>query len=608
MINNGGQYSSFTLDDLPVWLTAHPMAGQLLPLDSRAITFSISSQLGFGVFTDTLYADIPGLGREPLVVKVSVLANPPAWSVGAANNYEFSMTITGQLNIGGETSTDPNDIIGAFIQNQAGIYECRGVATPEYVSYDGGSYQFFLTVQSDTEEGEPLIFKVWDASQCKEHYGITEEFTFYSGFVHGTPLSPLTVHVSPQLISNISCKTGWTWLSTNLLDQQSMDLNHILGSINATNNDVIKSQTQYAQYTAGSGWVGSLGSLTTSKAYKLKLAANSNLQIIGLLENPNTTPISYGSGWNWISYLPHVSISVNEALADIASPVSGDMIKNQRAYAQYISGYGWVGSLRFMNPGEGYLLKTANAGSFYYPDYQVTRSWERYRDPDPLVQVPGWDLDPLAYEYSANITGIIQSGGITLPQSYVIGAFVNGECRGIASATQALGSTMYFLTVYANTFNETLSFKAYNTLTQTETVLPNSLPFINNQVTGNPTNPYTFLMPALNLAAPQNVKLSSFAGGLKLSWDAVPGAEFYSIYTTTNPNAAFETWILSGVVETETQWIDPQPQGYKFYRITAGAGASRTNQPFRMEPGKSEHSSVFDNKTDNQPFITKPEP
>ncbi len=61
--------SSFNLIDLPVWLTANPMSGTLMPLDSETIGFNISSQLGFGTFRDTLYADIPGFGREPLNLK-----------------------------------------------------------------------------------------------------------------------------------------------------------------------------------------------------------------------------------------------------------------------------------------------------------------------------------------------------------------------------------------------------------------------------------------------------------------------------------------------------------------------------------------------------------
>ncbi len=581
LINTGGQTSSFTLDGLPVWLNAYPLSGTLLPLDSCPISFTISDQLGFGVFTDTLWADIPALGREPLVVKVSVLANPPAWAYTVTNNYEYSMTITGSLSINGEISTDPNDIIGAFIQHQQGAWECSGVATPEYVGYQGGSWQFFLTIQNDEEEGGEILFKVWDASNCKEHFGIDEEFTFYSGMVHGTPLEPVTLHASEELIQSISCSTGWTWLSTNLVDQQSMALNHILSSLNTAPNDIIKSQTQFAQYTTANGWIGSLESLETTRMYKLKLQNQSALQIIGLLEDPDAVAINYGSGWNWISYLPHVSISVAEALANISNLVSGDLVKNQRGYAQYIEGYGWVGSLRFMKPGEGYLLKTANSGSFHYPDYQVTRTWQLRPEPAREITVPGWNLDPLAWEYSANITAVIQQNGLPAPDNYVVGAFVGSECRGIAGPLEVMGGYMYFLTVYANTFNETLSFMVYDTITQNVYDLSNTLTFVNNQVTGNPTDPYVFLLTLQEYQTPQNLQIVRLNNTFKLTWDPVPGAISYRVYTSPNPYADDPVWTLAATNLEVQQWIDPNPGSLRFYRITAVFIDLRGNsQPF----------------------------
>ncbi len=54
--------------------------------------------------------------------------------------------------------------------------------------------------------------------------------------------------------------------------------------------------------------------------------------------------------------------------------------------------------------------------------------------------------------------------------------------QGIAQAIEVMGQPMYFLTVYANTIGEALSFKAYFPASDSVIDIPVSLTFINNQV------------------------------------------------------------------------------------------------------------------------------
>jgi hypothetical protein len=593
LINSGGQQSSFTIEELPSWLTATPMSGILLPLDDETISFTISSQIGFGTYRDTLYANIPSLGMEALVVEVSVLADPPTWTSDLSYNYDHTMTIVGQMLIDAESSTDLNDVIGAFIQNGSGGYECRGVAHTEYVDYQGGSYLFYLTVHSDEEYGEPIEFRIWDASQCKEHYGILENYVFSDGANFGSIVTPDPIHASDQLIRDISLATGWTWISTNLLNTGNMDVNSVLSSLNPTPNDLIKNQTQYAQYTAGSGWLGSLNSISTDKMYKLKLASADNLTLVGELEDPDATEISYATGWNWISYIPHVSISVGEALGNIYNLATGDMLKSQRAFAQYLDGYGWVGSLRFLNPGEGYLLKTANSGTFTYPDYHITRSWKARHETESLPRIAGWELNPNSYEFSANLTSVLQLNGISASSDYVIGAFVGDECRGIAEAIEVLGTPMYFLTMYSNTYNETLGFKVYDAVSQSIYDLSNTLTFINNQVTGSPSDPYLFQLQTYQVTAPQNLQLLRSADSVTLSWNPVPNALTYRVYTCQDPSATDPQWSLAATNLSSPQWVDHDLSVRKFYRVAAVfndlRGSSFTPQP--VETGDKPSSS-----------------
>jgi hypothetical protein len=550
LVNSGGQWSSFTIDDLPQWLTVDTAAGALLPLDYQTLTFTISNQLGYGTFRDTVYADIPALGREPLIFEISVLANPPAWAATQLDTYDYSMTITGELMLEGELSEDSNDIIGAFVL-EGNSYVCRGVAPITAVPYFEDAWQFFLTVHSDQEEGEQLYFRVWDSSACKEHFGIEEEYAFSSGMIYGTPVEPVTIHVNDELFSSLPCRAGWNWLSVNLDNAASMAVGDVLASLNPSANDIIKNQTSYAQYVPGLGWVGDLQTISTTEALKLKLASADELQLTGLLEDPDTTPIAYGSGWNWIGYLPHISLSVNQSLANLANAATGDLVKNQTGYSQYIAGHGWFGSMLFMDPGKGYMLKTANAGSFTYPDYVIPRgdlidsyanSLERLREPT------GWEVDPLDYEYSSCVTSIVLADGSALNDpNILLGAFYGDECRGIAAPVWVVDRWVFFLTQYSNVIGQTLGYKVYLADTGEVCDADELLPFINNQVLGDPLAPYQFHIAPSSFEAPQNLTLQVDGSALTLSWDECSGATSYKVYSSSAPDGEFLEVTAQGV-------------------------------------------------------------
>ena len=579
LINSGGQFSSWTIDNLPEWLTADVNTGTLLPLDSETITFTISNELSFGTFLDTVYADIPALGREPLIFEISVLANPPEWATTQLNIYDYSMTITGELFMEDELSIDPNDIIGAFTINENDEYECRGFAPLQLCPYFPDTYQFYLSVHSNETLYEDLVFRVWDASTSKEHFGITEQYDFVSGAIYGTILEPETIHVSPELIRSIECRSGWSWISVNLINPVSMDLDTVFVSLSPQQNDMVKNQTSYAQYVPGDGWLGSLTEISTTEMVKINLLNLDELQIVGLLEDVNTTPITYGSGWNWIGYLPHFSFSVNQALANIPNLTTGDLIKNQNGYAQYVDGYGWFGSLLFMHAGDGFMLNTADSGSFYYPDNSALNDngnmFVESRDKKklvPIFDIAGWNIDPLNFEFSSNITAVVSNNDTILnSENIMLGAFYDNECRGVAVSVNVQGQWTFFLTQYANVENEIFNYKVYYIDEEMEEALEESLQFTDNQILGDPLNPFVFHQMDGGLSAPVNVRLIIHNDQVELYWDAVAGASAYHVYSCNTPDGTFTDISANGSF-TDTSWISTEPLGSKkFFYITASS-------------------------------------
>jgi hypothetical protein len=70
--------------------------------------------------------------------------------------------------------------------------------------------------------------------------------------------------------TTIPVNVGWNWIG--YLPQSPLPLNLALASLNPLNGDVIKSQTGFAQYVAGYGWLGNLKYLEAPVGYLLKIS------------------------------------------------------------------------------------------------------------------------------------------------------------------------------------------------------------------------------------------------------------------------------------------------------------------------------------------------
>lgn len=572
LINSGGLYYSYVFTDFsdslyhpeleyhaPDWLTISPSSGQLIPLDAQEISFEISEQIGFGHYETTIYAHT-SMGNEAIVIEVDVLSNPPDWSISEFNNFQSSMSIIGELNIEEEISSDTDDIIGAFIEDENGNYLCRGVANLELVPYiPEHSYQVFLTVYSNEDDSvgsnNQVKFRIWDSSDNKEFYGIDhsvfgDTLTFAANDVYGSPLNPINLQTTGNLVQDIDCNSGWTWISTNLI-LTSPDVNDVLAPLNPADNDLIKNQQQFAQFS-GNQWVGSLTSMNNTSMYKLNLAESQDLEIVGNLRDPLNTPINYNSGWNWIGYIPHVKMSVNEALSNRTNQ-SGDFIKNQNGYTFYVDDdIGWIGSLVFMDAGEGFMLQSAQAGQFIYPAY-VSKEYENYLEYKPIVlrDPPDWSINPQEYEYTANLTIELQiNDNPASTGDYMIGAFAGDECRGAATPIDVSGAWLYFLTVYGNSQNEEIDLMLYSQASDEVLDPDTSFVFFNDLILGSPSSPFN-LHIIDELAKPQNIELAIIIDQLEISWDEVEGAASYKIYAADDPQGTFTDITNQGTFGTK---------------------------------------------------------
>lgn len=185
----------------------------------------------------------------------------PAWNVNA-NDYTYSMTITGQVNTDGYLSTDINDKIAAFIGG-----ECRGVTNVKYISATN-SYYVFLLIYSNDPTGT-VSFKIWDSSGS-ETLDAKESVSFSVNNIVGSVSSP-------YLFNANSLKSEAKLLSFNIPNQYGAS--QIIGS------------NVYLQ----ENWTGNLKGIAPTFAVSdgAKAYVNGVEQTSGVTSNDFLSPVSY---------------------------------------------------------------------------------------------------------------------------------------------------------------------------------------------------------------------------------------------------------------------------------------------------------------------------
>lgn len=457
-VNLSGEVSLPDLEEtlLPSWISASPRSFTLQPGGTTEVTFTLSDQLSGGQYSDVVTA-ATSFGAPELRFDLRVLCPEPNWQINASN-FENSMTFTGQLDIRGEMSEDEYDMVAAFVDD-----ELRGVGTVQYSAeldnIGEHPYLIFMTLYTNSTVNETIEFQVWDASRCQLYGQIAETYQIsLSTAALGSPTNPMTVTVTNDIIQNIPLSSGWNWFSLNL-NSASSTTSDVLSSLANSRGDIVKSQDNFSQFVPGLGWVGPLAKMDSTQAFRIKLKEADTLVVIGEPIDFETTTIQLDSGWNWISFLPPVGMEINEALSGITA-TADFIIKSQTNFAQYVDQQGWIGSLNFLRPNEGYLIYTDRSSAL---DYPVNNSNSRIRNnPEKELQLPeGWFIDPSMYEFNTNMVFSIE--GLQITSGDLVGLFENGELRSYGEAVYVdfMNKYYFFVTAYSNTNVTDLEVRMY---------------------------------------------------------------------------------------------------------------------------------------------------
>ncbi len=462
IVNQGGAAKTFNILDVPSWLTVSPQSGTISPNSSMIISFTVNPNVNIGDYTNDISLLTDFNFPEKLTINLKVRATEPNWKVNPAH-FENFMGIVARLKINNVVSTDDEDIIVAMVGQQV-----RGVAHLEYVP-QLDIYLAFLDIYSNATSPEVIEFRIWDASSGTIFSDVLPNtLTFASNTILGTIAAPQVFTTSNKVSLNVDLNSGWNWLGWPILQETPLNITGILGSFAHTNGDQIKGLAAYSNYNGQSQqWTGTLSNagagVKPEQLYKLYTLLPGTLTEKGTVIDPTTKPIVLANNWNWIGFVSIRNMPLSQALGNLNAS-GGDVIKSKTQFAIYDASLAaWIGSLKVMKPGEGYMFKSVGAKTFTYPlagmfNNNLTGGTEdvAYAISNQATDSPlagKWLVKHQTYSTNMTILGSIRSecGKTLVHDHYAIGIFDKaGIARGKASIEMLNDQEVSYFTVAGN--------------------------------------------------------------------------------------------------------------------------------------------------------------
>lgn len=473
VVNKGGSNQPYTISGLPTWVSVENTSGNVAPNSIVQLVFTVDNELSMGTYNANIFLETASEFNDRLTLDLRVLTQAPNWSVKAPD-FSNSMNIIGKIKINETFSRDQYTKVGAFVDNNP-----RGEA---YLNYDAAydSYFVFLTAYSNVSSGEKVTFKIWDAINGKVLIASMDgapESTFLQNEVIGSKTNPAIFSGAQFAEQKIALNTGWTWVSFFVEDSRFNNIKDVFDGLQLEDDDLIKNGSDFARFETDN-WFGSLLSIENSKMYKIKLANENSLKLIGNDVNESNLNLTINQGWNWLSFPIHRNISLAEALT-FYNPTDGDVIKDQYNFAIYDSNSGWSGTLNYMQSQRGYMLKSGAAQIINYPN-----SNNRSKSVSNGQEHSEETIRQFS-KYSANMS-IVAEIFASQDVTEVVVYDSDGNLRGVSPIISFEDKKMSFISVFSNT-NDVLSFKLSNGITETD--IATNFIFENNKVYGNIKTP-----------------------------------------------------------------------------------------------------------------------
>ncbi len=163
-----------------------------------------------------------------------------------------------------------------------------------------------------------------------------------------------TMEVVLSTAQQIELNTGFQFISSNRSPENPNMLEVLENNLN-DNLDFVRGSGGNMLRKIGPNWVNGIGDWISKEGYLFKMHDSDILLIGGTVVDPQTS-IELTTGFQFVSYLPNVSLNALDAFNSILND-NLDFIRNSGGNALRKIGPNWVNGLGDVNPGEGFLIK-----------------------------------------------------------------------------------------------------------------------------------------------------------------------------------------------------------------------------------------------------------
>jgi len=429
--NNGGKAHTYTIENLPSWITVDKTSDIVDAQTTDEVDFTISPDLAVGSYDQIIYlVDEDGMS-DAYYLELTVEGAAPDWTV-APEMKRYSMNIVAQVFVNNDLVTDSRDIVGAF----DGTGRCMGVNNIEYDPATGRS-MLYMTVYDSTTVATQLTFRLWHYATGKTMKLTPTEFiNFGDQAIVGTVDKPVSLYSEEEYLQKLDLARGWNWVSFNVYNQAFASVESILSRFPWQEGDILTEDSEDLTLTYRNGqWMSNSNTdisrikLSQQYSYRVKVQQAQQIEIWGsAYKRQADRTIKVKQGWNSIGYTPMVSLPVKTALTDyFDEAMPGDVVKNQHTFAMFTAdgkgGGEWLGTLKYMKPGEGYMLhrQGTTEAQFCYPYYEPGTTFIE----NSVNKAP-----QRGSNFSTTMSVVAEAVGIEMEDGDRLLAFAGGELVG----------------------------------------------------------------------------------------------------------------------------------------------------------------------------------
>jgi len=514
--NLSGQSRRYSLEGLPVWVTASQTDGVINSLDEETIKFTISPYINKGDYDEVIYLVGENGMSEPLPITISVRGEKPDWAVNdTIKQKNITMHLIARVEVDGNVAHDPNDLISVYGPN----HKLLGLGSIDVDNSNNANEALaFITVYNDTREETPLRFQFFDASSGRIYVvnPVLNYISFKADEIIGSTTDPVILKdVLNNEVQEIKLKQGWNWVSFYVKPPKST-VNELLNdatnwaygdALEIVDEDGTQELITYKRTVDGGGMWDKGDTklqLNPRKMYRFFTHSMTSAYVAG---EPVFDSITIKSGWNRIGYISPLNLPLGTALADYTDQGDeGDIIKSQSEFAILTKdGSGvpvWKGTLKYLRSGEGYMMRhmRGNKIKFSYPVYTSNSRYSMFG----THQAPQFDNNTGS---SMNMIATVE--GIELNEGDVLVAYMGAEKVGVAEVDE---TGRFFLNVAHGEIGQvTFAIEREDDILA---VAPTSVAYIADAVMGSIDEP-----TVINFIATDEMKSNGWYNiqGIKLS-------------------------------------------------------------------------------------------